>query len=149
MSPETIAVAFVSALTASVLAYCFTVIRERDRDSEQRRREFIGYLAELDSRIVRMSGNLEQTDLDMLWNGYVNLIHRFHYESAKVADDFGSREKFVTLCKAFGDICYKSAMEDPDGATPRNILRDKLNAIRLFCEPTTSGLNPVGAGAWR
>ena len=115
---------------AAFLSNWLTVRRERGRDRDQRMREFRGYLAEVESRIERFSDDLKDPDaVKKMWDGYVNLVHMFHRERAKVMTDFQPAPEFDGLCETFGRLQHKHVTE---AGKPRDVLAESLKSLTAF-----------------
>ena len=121
-------------LTGGAAGACITWFatdrRERNRDREQRKREFRGYLGEFRSRIERESH--ENDAQNKLWNSYKQLVHVFHRERAKVSADFKPTYEFKRLCKNFGELRHSDYSNDPKKRVPRDVLAEALDELIEF-----------------
>src|ERR1035441_7563767 len=138
----TIATLVIGVVVGGLLAHILSVQREnvareaeRTRDRDHRKREFRGYLAELRSRVERISDDSKDPRaIPELFSSYTSLIHQFHRERAKVTGDFLPVEEFKRLAEALGRLRWEAITQDPQKRRPRDVVAEAIDVLIRFTD---------------
>jgi hypothetical protein len=121
-----------SAVLGGVVATFFTHFlvksRERDRDSEARRRQFLAFLEQWHAEFVR----IPHTDTNAIYAHYTMRVPSFYAEKRRCDGDFKPAVRFKELCAILGEMRHEYIVGG--SKNPRDVIVEAIAALESFCD---------------